>query len=106
MTTVQSVCNFGKESQFKNLHKQIQAEQAKVIRGQYGVSNTIPVKDLVVGDIVLLQQGDRVPADCMLIQEMDMQVDETEFYPERKEWATKQCSNGENHYDNPDAFLL
>jgi sodium/potassium-transporting ATPase subunit alpha len=76
MSTIQSFCIFGKESQFETLHKLTQEETCSVIRGQYGVSSTIPVKDLVVGDIVILQQGDIVPADCMLIWEMDMTVNE------------------------------
>lgn len=54
MSTITTICNLGKQSQFKSLHMQIQAEQVTVVRGQYGVSTQIPVKDLVVGDIVLL----------------------------------------------------
>jgi Ca2+ transporting ATPase len=33
------------------------------------------VRDLVVGDIVELNQGDRVPADCLILDEMNMVVD-------------------------------
>lgn len=106
MTLISTVCNYGKENQFKNLLAQIHAEQATVIRGQYGVSSQIPVSDIVVGDILLLQQGDRVPADCLLIQEMDMTVNEKEFFPEQTHFAVKQCATGENHYDNPDMILL
>ena len=40
-----------------------------------GTTQTVYSRDIVVGDIVLLNEGDRVPADCMLIQEMDMKVD-------------------------------
>lgn len=50
----------------------------------------------MVGDIVMLAQGDRVPADCMLIQEMDMKVDESEFFMEKKS-QEKQISTGNNH---------
>lgn len=35
----------------------------------------ILIRDLVVGDVIDLQQGDRVPADCLLLEEMDMRVD-------------------------------
>jgi magnesium-transporting ATPase (P-type) len=38
MSTVTTICNYSKESQFKSLKMQIQAEEATVIRGQYGVS--------------------------------------------------------------------
>lgn len=54
MTFISTVCNFGKENQFKNLLAQINAEQATVVRGQYGVSSQIPVSEIVVGDILLL----------------------------------------------------
>ncbi len=33
-------------------------------------------KDLVVGDIVLLQEGERVPADVRIIESNDLQIDE------------------------------
>ena len=38
-------------------------EKVTVLRGQSGTSQDIFVQQLVVGDIVLLAQGDRVPAD-------------------------------------------
>lgn len=63
--------------------------------------------DLVVGDILLLEAGDRVPADCLLIEEMDMTVDQKEYFTEEIIPVEKQCSyNGENHLDNPDPTLL
>ena len=77
-----------------------------VVRGQYGTSQQIMSGDLVVGDVVLLEQGNRVPADCLLIEEMDMQVDEKMFFPNKREFSVKQCSNGENHLENPDPILL
>lgn len=47
-----------------------------VYRGAYGTSLSIKIRDLVVGDIVDIQQGDRVPADCILIEEMNVTVDQ------------------------------
>lgn len=86
-------------------------EKVTVLRGQYGTSQTIYVKDLVVGDIVLLNQGDRVPADCLLIQEMDMHVDQKQFYRDTagSERQQKECSNQDIEKDkdeNPDPILL
>lgn len=46
-----------------------------VYRGAFGTVTSIPVRDLVVGDIVDVNQGDRVPADCILIEEMNIIVD-------------------------------
>ena len=47
-----------------------------VIRGQYGTSQEIDATLLVVGDVISLKGGDRVPADCILFEEQDMKVDE------------------------------
>ena len=52
-----------------------------VYRGQYGTKMSIKVRDLVVGDIIDIYQGDRVPADCILIEEMNVTVDQTLYYP-------------------------
>jgi magnesium-transporting ATPase (P-type) len=91
---VQTFCDWGKEKQFLRLQNEIQNEKVTVLRGQYGTSQTVLSKDLVVGDIVLLNQGDRVPADCILVQEMDMHVDQQSFFPDMmgSENTVKQCS--------------
>ncbi len=46
-----------------------------VIRG--GRKLTLPAAELVIGDLVLLQSGDRVPADLRLIQCRELQIDES-----------------------------
>lgn len=51
---IQTFCDWGKERQFLRLRAEIMKETATVLRGQYGTSTTVYVKDLVVGDIVLL----------------------------------------------------
>jgi len=45
---------------------------AKVIRG--GQLLKIPAKELVPGDIILLEEGDRVPADARLIESKDFRT--------------------------------
>ena len=37
----------------------------------------IPRKDLVVGDIVIIEVGDEIPADARLFQAVDLQIDES-----------------------------
>ena len=46
-----------------------------VIRGD-GQKRTAKIKDIVVGDVIQVNAGDRVPADCILIDEMNIKVDE------------------------------
>lgn len=36
-------------------------------RGKAGCTQTLDISNLVVGDIVILKAGDRVPADCVII---------------------------------------
>ncbi|MFN8526621.1 MAG: HAD-IC family P-type ATPase [Chloroflexota bacterium] len=47
---------------------------ATVVRG--GVRSTVPAAQLVPGDIVVLQSGDKVPADIRLIAERGLQIEE------------------------------
>jgi len=49
--------------------------QCRVLRA--GDSYEIDAEELVPGDIVLLESGDRVPADCRLITSHDLEVDES-----------------------------
>ena len=49
--------------------------EATVLR--WGEKKRIPSADLVPGDIVLLQAGDKVPADLRLLKIRDLQVDES-----------------------------
>ena len=41
------------------------------------MTQTIPVTDLVVGDIIKLEQGMRIPADCVLLEGIDISTDES-----------------------------
>jgi len=50
------------------------APQATVVRG--GERQVVPVPDLVPGDIVLLEAGDRVPADLRLLRARGLLIDE------------------------------
>lgn len=54
--------------------RQLSAPLAKVIRN--GVKESIPAKELVIGDIVLLDAGDYVPADGRLLESGSLRVDE------------------------------
>jgi len=55
--------------------KAMSSPHAKVRRD--GGERLIDVKDLVVGDVVLLDAGDYVPADCRLIETINLKCDES-----------------------------
>ena len=55
--------------------KELASPTAKVVRnGKIQVINSMY---LVPGDLVLLESGDRIPADCLLIEENNFMVDES-----------------------------
>lgn len=62
------------EQSLKSL-KELSAPLAKVIRD--GTRKEIDARDIVVGDIVLLEAGDIVPADGRIIQNFSLQVNES-----------------------------
>ena len=52
--------------------RQMAAPAAKVIRG--GREQTVPARELVSGDLILLGTGDRVPADARLIEAANLRA--------------------------------
>jgi magnesium-transporting ATPase (P-type) len=74
---------------------------------------------VVVGDIILVETGMRIPADCILTEGMDVTVDEAPYFEDRETINLKTLSTKEqiyvpeldltydnNHTRNPDPFLL
>lgn len=89
------------------LHDEIRNEETNVIRGQYGLSQPCKSQNLVVGDIIHIETGMRIPADCILLDGMDITVDETIYNEDRETIVPKSISKGEEHHrENPDPFLL
>ena len=70
--------------------KSLAAPVAKVMRG--GRMSTIPAEQIVPGDVIILETGDRVPADAVLIESISLQADESlltgESLPVEKESAS------------------
>ncbi len=54
--------------------QEMSAAQSKVVRGGNVVS--VPSSELVVGDLVILEAGDSVPADCRIIESASMKIEE------------------------------
>ena len=62
------------ESALEALRSMVHTE-ASVIRG--GIRQSIPSEELVPGDLVIVEAGNKVPADLRLISETELQVDES-----------------------------
>ncbi len=55
--------------------EKISAPQATVIRDEK--QKIIPAREIVPGDVILLKVGDKIPADCRVIEEMNLKCDES-----------------------------
>lgn len=76
----------------------IKDENIAVIRGKYGATQSVNVFDLVVGDVVLLETGSRIPADCVLIEGQDLSVDESFYRPGENKAVTKEPVTDANYH--------
>lgn len=108
---IQTLCDWGKEQQFLKLQDEIKNQTVTVLRGQYGTTQQVLASKLVVGDVIMLEAGDRVPADCLLIEEMDMFVDQSYYgvTSDKEHRMEKQVSYQDPYEDelkNPDPMLL
>ncbi len=77
---VNSIIGFLQESKaikaIESLAKSMTSETT-VIRN--GNKQRIPASELTIGDVVVLQSGDKVPADLRLIKLRELQIDESAF---------------------------
>lgn len=55
--------------------KKLSAPTATVLRD--GFERTVSSKDIVPGDIVIIKAGDKIPADCRLMDSSNLQIDES-----------------------------
>lgn len=55
--------------------KGLVSTEATVIRD--GMTQKIPASELTIGDIVIIEEGDNVPADIRLIESYDLRIDES-----------------------------
>ncbi|MEO8160759.1 MAG: cation-translocating P-type ATPase [Arenimonas sp.] len=55
--------------------RELGAPRARALRD--GAWASVPASELVVGDLIEVSDGDRVPADARLLRETDLQVDES-----------------------------
>lgn len=72
-----------------------------VIRGKAFQTRSISVWDLVVGDVVLLESGSRVPADCLILDRENLKLDE----PVLDDAASNDRDEDEQQRANDDPFL-
>lgn len=79
---ISSISEYGSEKAFERLQEESSRIKCKVRRN--GVVSNILLEDVVVGDIILLESGDKIPADGVLISG-ELKVDESSMTGESKE---------------------
>lgn len=97
--------NYSKEKQFQKLVAKAAIEYCACYRGTEGLTQTISITDLVVGDVIKIEQGMRIPADCILLEGIDVSTDESAMTGEPDQME-KSAVTQENYEHNPDPFLL
>lgn len=64
----------GKAEKAIDALKKLSQSTAKVLRD--GAIKTVPTEDLVVGDVILFESGDAIPADARLLESNSLKVEE------------------------------
>ncbi len=75
-------------------------QPVKVVRE--GKVVEIPRREVVVGDVVIVETGDEVPADGQLFEATDLQVDESSLTGEPM--TTKAVDHGDGSHDPDEAY--
>ena len=94
---ISTISEYGSEKAFLKLQSEAEAIKVKVRRD--GKTLLIDINDVVVGDIILLESGDRIVADGILIKG-EISVDESSITGESKEVYKKPFINGINPSNN------
>ena len=100
-TFVSTLSEYSNEKAFAKLQAEADKIKCKVIRD--GKVKEISIDDAVVGDYILLQAGDKVPADGVMVNG-EIKVDQSALNGESEE-TTKTTPNSELEYGNEDDLL-
>ena len=95
-TLVSTISEYGSETAFENLQREASKLQCRVRRNNITLS--LPIDELVIGDIVLLQAGESIPADGRLMRG-HITVDQSAINGESVE--VEKTSNGSESIADP-----
>lgn len=100
-TLVSTLSEYGSESAFEKLQEEAGKIRCRVLRAKGTVE--LPIDEIVVGDLVRLQPGDRVPADGYVVHG-EMEVDQSALNGESKE-AKKYPTQKKSQHGDENDFL-
>ena len=92
-----------KEKQFQKLVDKANEEKSMVRhRNEF---EEVDAVELLAGDVIKIENGKKIPADCILIKGIDLQLDESSMTGEA-EVILKFPVDEKSYSSNPDPFLL
>jgi Ca2+-transporting ATPase len=93
------------EKTFQSLNEVNDDTPVKVVRNG-GNTVEVPRRDVVVGDIVLLEAGEEVPADCRLLESLNLSVNESSITgePERSKTTNPDYFDSDATYPSNEIF--
>ena len=107
---ISSYNDYSKDSKFIQLQSMNRDEELPVIRGKRGSMQTVSIWDLVVGDVIQLGPGDKVPADCLVVSSANLRVKEAQTYlnnEDETEFKWTECSKSvQSPFLMTDSFIL
>ena len=77
LVLISSLNDIYKDKTFVRLQSFGQDEELATVRGKKGSVQSVNIWELVVGDIVHLTAGDKVPADCLIVDGQQLKMDES-----------------------------
>ena len=97
--------NYAKEKQFQKLVSKATEDYIPAFRGGEGLTTTLINSDLLVGDVIKIEAGMRIPCDSILIEGTDIATDESAMTGE-PEQVDKAPVTEQTYIHNPSPFLL
>lgn len=101
-TFVSTLSEYGSEAAFEKLQDEAARVHCRVRRD--GKLCSLPPDELVVGDIVLLQSGERIPADGLLVDGA-LQVDQSALNGESREAGKRVSDDNDCSLSSPSGLL-
>lgn len=95
--------DYAKEKKFQELMSQSDVATSTVIRS--GSEVTVDTEELVVGDIIFIETGKQIPADCLVLEASECSVSEAALTGE-PDGLQKEFVHEGNVDTAPDPFLL
>ncbi len=107
-TTLAFINEYKAGKEFDILNQVSDEAPVNVVRD--GAFTTVPIREIVVGDLVLLEPGEEVPADGRVIESISLQIDESkltgESMPVAKHSASSASFKDEHEAAYPSDVLL